>query len=86
MRVTFRALVAGVPGLLAAGCDPVLNIEGSFFPAWMVSIAIGLVLTAAARYLFARTGIEPHLGPLLLIYASLGLLLTLLSWLVLYRA
>jgi hypothetical protein len=86
MRVTFRALAAGIPALLGAGCDPILNVEGSFFPAWMASIAIGLALTAAARYLFARTGLEPHLGPPLLIYASLGVLLTLVTWLVLYRA
>jgi hypothetical protein len=86
MRVTFRTLAAGIPAILGAGCDPILNVEGSFFPAWMASIAIGLALTAAARYLFARTGLEPHLGPPLLIYASLGLLLTLVTWLVLYRA
>ena len=85
MRVTFRALAAGVPGILGAGCDPILNVEGSFFPAWMVSIALGIALTAAARYAFARTGLEPYLGPPLLIYTSLGVLLTLLSWLVLYR-
>ena len=85
MRVTFRALAAGVPGILGAACDPILNIEGSFFPAWMVSITIGIALTAVARYGFARIGLEPYLGPPLLIYTSLGLLLTLLSWLVFYR-
>lgn len=85
MRVTFRALAAGVLGLLGAGCNPILNVEGSFFPAWMVAIVIGIALTAVARYGFAVTGLEPHLGPPLLIYGSLGLLLTLLTWLVLFR-
>jgi hypothetical protein len=51
----------------------------------MVSIAIGIALTGAARYAFARSGLEPHLGPPLLIYTSLGLLFTLVVWLVLYR-
>lgn len=85
MGVTFRARAAGALGILGAGCDPILNVEGSFFPAWMVSIAIGIALTGAARYAFARSGLEPHLGPPLLIYTSLGLLFTLVVWLVLYR-
>jgi hypothetical protein len=85
MRVTFRHVAATALILLGAGCDPILNVEGSFFPAWMVSIAIGIALTAGMRYLFALARLEPHLGPLPLIYTSLGLLLTLVAWLVLYR-
>jgi hypothetical protein len=85
MRVTPRRVdVAGL-ALLAVGCDPILNIQGSFFPAWMVCLVIGACLTVLLRYLFAFSRLEPHLGPLLLIYPSLGLLLTLVTWLVLYR-
>lgn len=84
MRVTFRrAATAAI--LLGAGCDPILNVEGSFFPAWMVSMVIGVALTVTVRYLFVVARLEPHLGPPLLIYTSLGLLLTLVVWLVLYR-
>jgi hypothetical protein len=72
--------------LVGAGCDPILNIEGSFFPAWLASMVIGIALTVAARYLFVLARLEPHLGPPLLIYTSLGLLLTLVTWLVLYRS
>jgi hypothetical protein len=72
--------------VVASGCDPILDIDGSFFPAWMVCLAVGFVLTVAARSLFARSGVEPHLGPLLLIYPSLALLITLLTWLALYRS
>ncbi len=68
-----------------AGCAPVINIEGSFFPAWMVCLVLGLVLTLAVRQVLVVTGLEPHLGPPLLIWTSLGLLMTMLSWLVLYR-
>ena len=35
---------------------------------------------------FAVTRLEPHLGPLLLIYPSLWLLVTLLIWLAFFRA
>ena len=85
MRVTLRRSSAAVLALVGAGCDPTLNVEGSFFPAWIVAMVIGLALTLVVRYVFAVSGLEPHVGPLLLIYPSLGLLLTLVTWLVLYR-
>jgi YtcA family len=81
----FRGVTAAVLILFGAGCDPVLNIQGSFFPGWMASILIGSALTVAVRYLFVLTRLEPHVGPPALIYASLGLLLTVVTWLILYR-
>ena len=58
----------------------------SFFPAWTVAMVVGVALTVAARYVFVVGRLEPYLGPPILIYTSLGLLLTVLAWLVLYRA
>jgi len=72
--------------LCAAGCDPVLNVAGSFFPAWMVSMLLGVGLTVAARYVLSAARLEPYLGPTTLVYTSLGLFLTVVAWLVLYRA
>ena len=72
--------------LFAEGCDPVLNIGGTFFPGWMVAILIGSALTVAIRYIFVFTGLERHVGPLALIYSSLGVLLSVVSWLILYRS
>ena len=72
--------------LCAGGCDPVLNVAGSFFPAWMAAMVVGVALTVAARYVLVVARLEPYLGPPVLIYASLGLLLTVVTWLVLYRA
>ena len=48
-------------------------------------MAVGIVLTVACRLVLAVAGVEPHLGPLILIYPSLWLLLTLLTWLIFYR-
>ena len=72
--------------LITAGCAPVINIEGSFFPAWLLCLLLGVGLTAALRPALARSGLEPHLGPLLLIYPSLCLLLTFTLWLLLFRS
>ena len=62
--------------LCAASCDPLLNVAGSFFPAWMVATVLGVTLTVAVRYVFAAARLEPHLGPTVLIYTNLGLLMT----------
>jgi hypothetical protein len=72
--------------LFVAACDPVVGVAGAFFPGWMAAVVVGIGLTAAIRYLFVATRLEPHIGPPAVIYASLGLLLITASWLVLYRS
>ncbi len=74
-----------VVALAVTGCAPILNIEGTFFPAWMMCLALGLVLTVIVRQVLVAVHLEPHLGPPLLIWPALGLLMTMLTWLVLYR-
>ena len=78
-------IAAVMIALLATGCDPVLNVFGSFFPAWVVCMVIGITLAITARSLLALAGLEPHLGPLLLVYPCLGLLLTMATWLVFFH-
>ena len=82
------ARTVGVIGLAAgaAGCDPVVDVFGSFFPAWVVCMTVGVALAVLARPLLARSGLEPHLGSLLLVYPSLALLLTMLTWLVFFSS
>lgn len=71
--------------LLLAGCDPVIDVQGTFFPAWLLCMIVGVVLTVAVRPLLVRLGLEPYLGPLPLIYTCLAVLLTLGTWLVFFR-
>src|SRR5262249_25874170 len=70
---------------LVAGCDPIFDLQGTFFPAGVLCMIVGVVLTLALRPLFVRLGLEPYLGPLPLIYTSLAVLLTLGAWLVFFR-
>jgi hypothetical protein len=76
---------AVIVALLLAGCDPIIEVQGTFFPAWLLCMIVGVVLTAALRPLFVRLGIEPFLGPLPLIYLSLAVLLTLGTWLLFFQ-
>ncbi len=80
-----RCSLVAVACIPAAGCDPIISIQGSFFPAWIICMTVGVVLTVLCRQLLATTGLEPHLGPLPLIYPSLWLFVTLLTWLLFYR-
>src|SRR5712692_6245457 len=61
--------------LALAACDPVVNIAGANFPAWLLCAIVGAILAAAIRPVFAAGGIEPHLGPLLVVYPCLAILI-----------
>ena len=80
-------LASGVALIVcSAACNPLVNLEGSFFPAWMLCLVLGVALTAAVRSLFVLLGLESDLGPPPLIYTSLALLLSVVTWLVVYRS
>jgi hypothetical protein len=65
--------------------DPLVDVAGAFFPAWMLCILAGIAATVGIRYVLAKTRLEPSLGPLLLIYPSLAAMIALALWLGLYR-
>ena len=70
---------------LLASCAraPSFDILGSFFPAWIACLALGLVLTVAARWLLLRLHIVIALP--ILTYPSLTALFTFALWLVFFR-
>jgi hypothetical protein len=78
-------LVLLAPAALA-GCsrDPTLEISGSFFPAWMLSIIVGLIGALVAKRAFVALGVDPYLKPHLLVYGALALSFALLTWLLVY--
>ena len=64
---------------------PQINVIGSFFPSWMLCAAIGIVAALLGRWLFKHTGVDPYVGPPALVYSSLGILVTLVLWVTLFR-
>ena len=62
---------------------PSFDILGSFFPAWLVCLALALLLTIASRWLLMRVHVELSLP--LLTYPSLTAFLTLSLWLTFFR-
>ena len=81
------AVRRGMPlaALMLAGCDPVVNIAGANFPAWLLCAIVGAILAATFRPVFTVTGLEPYLGPLLLIYPCLAVLLGCVVYLIFFN-
>jgi hypothetical protein len=71
--------------LLLASCAraPSFDVLGSFFPAWLVCLAVAILLTVLARWLLLRLRLA--LEPPILIYPSLTALFAFALWLVFFR-
>ena len=83
IRISSFVILSCLP--VVTGCDPILNIDGAFFPAWMLCLIIGIVFTFGAHFAFVRLDIDEYVGPPVLIYPSLVLLFTLATWLFFFR-
>ena len=79
-----RLTVALILLLPLAGCDPLVNIEGAFFPAWLISGVTGLVCMIVSWSLLRRSGVDEYLPLRSLTYISMLILYTTLTWLVFY--
>ncbi len=84
MRLARLALLPFLVALEGCSRNPSLEISGSFFPAWMLSILIGLFATLVAKRIFLATRLDLYLTPQLLVYGALMLSFTLLAWILLY--
>ena len=71
---------------LVSGCRraPSVGIYGSYFPGWLICLAFGIALTAAAHLVLRRLDYEVHLRPLGLVFISLSITLTCLLWLIFF--
>jgi len=71
------------------GCDeqrvPSINVLGAFFPAWMLCIIVGIVLTVIARQVFAAIGLEAWIGPRGVVYSALALSFMLITWIAFFQ-
>lgn len=59
------------------GRAPSFLIFGSYFPAWLIGLALSIPLTVVIRALLIRSGLDDALPVRLLVYSCLCLLLTL---------
>jgi len=71
-------------GVVGCRVSPSVNILGSFFPAWLISIVVGVVLTVIVRQVLVAIDVAADLRPAALVYPCLVGLLTLATWLVVF--
>jgi len=65
--------------------SPTLDVLGSYFPAWMVCIVLGLVLTMIVRQILIGLRLNVHLRPAGLVYLCMTILWTMAVWLVFFK-
>ena len=65
--------------------SPTLDVLGSYFPAWMACIVLGLVLTLIARQVLIGLKLNVHLRLAGLVYFCMTVLWTLAVWLVYFK-
>lgn len=65
------------------GCSRAPNIEivGSYFPGWLISLVVGIVLTGVTQVFLRRNGLVHSIGHPALIYPSMLTLFTCVIWL-----
>jgi len=80
-----RNFAAPFPVLALSGCSraPSFDILGSFFPAWLICIAVALLFTVGARWVLLRMGVVVAFP--ILTYPSLTALFTFTLWLAFFQ-
>ena len=76
--------------LLLTGCrfdahSPTVDVLGSYFPAWMMCIILGLAATLVTRQVLIATRIDLYLRFAALVYTSVFLFFTLSIWLIFFQ-
>ena len=87
LKIPFTALTCG---LLLTGCQlqphsPTVDVLGSYFPAWIVCVVLGLALTLVVRQILIGLKLADHLVPAPLIYVCMVIVFTLAVWLALFQ-
>jgi len=91
--MSFSRMLSAAPpsALLSAGCraaamrSPTIDVLGSYFPAWMLCILLGLATTIIVRQILVGLRLDSHLRTAGLVYVCMMILWTMTAWLVLFN-
>ena len=73
--------------LTLTGCQraPSIDVLGSLFPAWLLCLTLGIVLTTGTRFLLSKLHLEEALSPPIVMYPCLAALFTIGLWLLFFH-
>jgi hypothetical protein len=82
-----KAVAMSVMMVGLAGCSnsPEFNILGSYFPSWIVCLAIAIAMTFGVHFLITKRKLADQLWPLPLIYTSLVCFLSCTLWIIFFE-
>lgn len=66
--------------VIKSGGDPLVNIAGAYFPAWLACMIIGVLGTWLIHLIFSRLKIPNTLNPPVIMIPALFSAITLWSW------
>ena len=78
-----RWLLISAP--LLSGCDPLVSLQGSFWPPWIIVMVAAFPLTVLAHHILKWLGLSETLTPPVIIYPALWALMTFLCWLIAFQ-
>ena len=83
----WTSFVASSLVVFTAGCSgsPVFNILGSYFPSWLVCLAIAIGLTFLTHLLITARKLADELWPLPIVYSALLSLFSCTLWLIFFE-
>ena len=84
-RLSVLCLSTQIFFLTGCGHAPSVDIIGSFFPVWMICLALAVILAFIVRAVLIRLHLETDVGPLALFYPSVVVLFTSVLWLIFFR-
>ena len=82
--VTSLAVLCGLSAIAGCARTPSFNILGSFFPAWLICIIVGIVLAAIAKWLLARYKLDKEIAWTIVVYPCLAAFFAFTLWLVFF--
>jgi hypothetical protein len=81
---SIRALVdAG--SIVFAGYTPVVSIAGAEFPAWILCLVTGILISLLLRPLFISAGIDQWMTPRPIVYSCLAVVVAYLCWVLVWK-
>lgn len=86
VRPSHRAAIAA-PLILLSGCAraPMVDIGGSFFPSWLICLAVSIAFAVGLRAFLRHRRLETEIRTLAIFYPGLVVLLACLLWFCLFR-
>jgi len=78
-------LLIAAPSLVSCQRAPSVDVLGSFFPAWLLCLTLGIVVTTGTRFLLSKLHLEEALSPAIVMYPCVAALFTFGLWLILFH-